>query len=259
LSFELYVTIIFTLFGLLVGSFLNAVIYRFPRKISISAPRSRCPHCNKIINWYENIPIISYIFLKGKCSKCKNSIHWRYPVVELITAIVAFLIAPTDFGIASILNFTLFFSVYCSLFCHFLIDLEHKILPDQLNLYLAAIFLIHGVFNYTWQHWLLGSAVGFGVPYGVTWLFYLLRGEIGLGGGDVKLFAALGIYLGPFGIIQNIFFSCFLGSIFGIVLIATKVIDRKYKIPFGPFIIIVAALQIFFPALFKEISSLLFI
>jgi len=258
LSFELYVTTIFTLFGLLVGSFLNAVIYRLPRKISISAPRSRCPHCNKVINWYENIPVISYLFLRAKCSECKKPIHWRYPIVEIVTAFVAFVMAPTSFDVNAFINFTLYFTIYCSLFCHFIIDLEHKLLPDQINIYIAAIFLVHGLFNASWHHWLIGGLVGFGVTYAVTWIFYLLKGQIGLGGGDIKLFGALGLYLGPFGIIQNIFFSCFLGSVVGVLLIASKVIDRKYKIPFGPFIIIVASVQIFLPGHFKDLSSYLF-
>ncbi len=259
MSYEIYVTCLFTTFGLLIGSFLNAVIYRLPRKINISTPRSRCPHCEKLIYWYENIPIISYILLRAKCSKCKNRIHWRYPLVEFIAAAVAFVIAPQSFALGSVLDFVLLFTVFCSLFCHFLIDLEHKILPDQINLYLAAIFLINGLFNDSWQHWAIGAAVGFGVPYAVTWLFYILRGQVGLGGGDIKLFGALGIFLGPFGIIQNIFFSCFLGSLIGLSLIGLKIIDRKYKIPFGPFIIVVAAFQIFFPDLFKQLTAVLFI
>ena len=248
-------TIFATLFGLLVGSFLNALIYRLPRGINIALPRSSCPECKKVITWYENIPVISYLFLRGKCSGCKTTISWEYPAVELITALFAFLIAPTSAHSSELLNFFFFFSVFCAFLVHLIVDLKHQILPDSINAYLACIFLLISLFTQQWTYWLIGGAIGLGFPLLVSWIFYQLKGEVGLGGGDIKLFGALGLYLGPIGIMQNIFLSCFLGALIGILLIATKVIKRENPIPFGPFIIIVAGFQIFTPSWFKALIS----
>lgn len=244
-----------TIFGLLVGSFLNALIYRLPRNINIAFPRSSCTQCNKVINWYENIPVLSFIFLKGRCSGCATKISWEYPAVELLTAVVAFMMAPTYLDNLSLVNFFFFFTVFCCFLVHFIIDLKHQILPDSVNIYLATIFLIISWFQHPWTFWLIGGALGLGFPLLVSWIFYLLRGEVGLGGGDIKLYGALGFYLGPIGIMQNIFLSCFLGALVGLALIASKVIKKDNPIPFGPFIIIVGAFQIFAESMFKHLIS----
>lgn len=140
-----------------------------------------------------------------------------------------------------------YFSVFCVFLVHFFIDLRHQILPDSLNLYLAMLFLCYGIFYLSWKQWLLGGIVGLSMPLLVTWLFYLAKGKVGLGGGDIKLYGALGIFLGPMGVLQTIFLSCLLGSVVGLVLILSKRIDRNHPIAFGPFIIIVSFVQIFFP------------
>lgn len=242
-------------FGLIVGSFLNALIYRLPRGINIAFPRSSCTSCQKIIYWYENIPIISFLFLRGKCSKCGSKISWEYPFIELICGICAALIAPKDFEPGSLINFFFFFSVFCAFLVHFIVDLKHQILPDSINIYLAALFFLVSFTTNSWTHWLIGGALGLGFPLLVSWIFYLMRGQVGLGGGDIKLYAALGIYLGPIGIMQNIFLSCFLGSIVGITMIALKILKRDNPIPFGPFIIIVGAFQIFAEEWFKHLIA----
>lgn len=244
-----------TVFGLLVGSFLNALIYRLPRNINIALPRSACIECKKIINWYENIPIFSFIFLRGKCSGCGSKISWEYPAIEVITAFFAFIIAPTNLDTSSLVNFAFFFSVFCAFIVHLVVDLKHQILPDSINIYLAAIFLLISLFNNSWTFWLSGGAVGLGFPLLVSWIFYKLKGQVGLGGGDIKLFGALGVYLGPIGIMQNIFLSCFLGAIVGITLMGLKIIKKENPIPFGPFIIIVASIQIFAQDWFKHLIS----
>ena len=233
------------LFGLLVGSFLNALIYRLPRNINIAFPRSSCTSCNKIIYWYENIPLLSYLFLKGKCSKCGSKISWQYPAVELFTALFALLIAPQNLTSEELLNFFFFFSIFCAFLVHFIVDLKHQILPDLINIYLGILFLTMALLTKSWNFWLLGGAIGFGFPLLVSWIFYLTKGQIGLGGGDIKLYGVLGFYLGPIGIMQNIFLSCFLGALIGILLIISRIIKRDHPIPFGPFIILVAAVQIF--------------
>lgn len=246
------------IFGSTIGSFLNVLIHRIPRKEDFVTERSKCPKCNKLIYWYENIPIFSYLFLKGKCSKCGVKIHWRYPVVELIAGIMAIYLFPAHLGRDALISFTFFFAIFCALLVHFFIDLEHKLLPDSINIYLAILFLLHSVFRYDYKFWLLGGAIGFLFPLGVTYAFYLLRNKIGLGGGDIKLFGALGIILGPIGIIYNIMLSCILGSVVGISLIGFKIISRNTAIPFGPFIIIVSFFQIFMPKQFNAFISMLF-
>lgn len=252
---EIFLTVFATIFGLLVGSFLNALIYRLPRNINIAYPRSSCTNCNKVITWYENIPVLSYLFLRGKCSGCGSRISWEYPVVEILSAVVAFLIAPNNLNNTELMNFFFFFSVYCCFLVHFIVDLKHQILPDSINIYLAALFLLVSWFGHPWTYWLIGGALGLGFPLLVSWFFYLLRGQVGLGGGDIKLYGALGFYLGPIGIMQNIFLSCFLGALVGIFLIATKIIKKDNPIPFGPFIIVVGAFQIFGESWFKYLIS----
>jgi prepilin signal peptidase PulO-like enzyme (type II secretory pathway) len=248
-----FLIIVSAVFGILVGSFLNALIYRLPREINIALPRSHCPNCNKLIYWYENIPIISFLVLRGKCSGCHTKISWQYPLIELVCGIVAALIAPHTLEIGNIFSFVFYFSVFSCFLVHFIVDLKHQILPDAINLYLGILFFVVSLINYNYLHWGLGLLIGFGFPYIVSYLFQKLRGQVGLGGGDIKLWAALGIYLGPMGIIHNIFLSCFIGALFGGVLLITKVIKKENPIPFGPFIIIVATFQIFFEKTFHTL------
>jgi leader peptidase (prepilin peptidase)/N-methyltransferase len=136
-----------------------------------------------------------------------------------------------------------------------MIDLQHQILPDSVNIYLACLFLMVSVTSQSWKYWLFGGAIGVGFPLLVTWMFYKLRGQIGLGGGDIKLYGALGLYLGPLGIIHNIFLSCFLGAIIGLFLIGFKVIKKENPIPFGPFILIISLIQIFFADWFEHLTQ----
>jgi leader peptidase (prepilin peptidase)/N-methyltransferase len=246
-----------TIFGLLVGSFLNVLIYRIPLGKNFVNDRSHCPLCDKLILWYENIPVISWLFLRGKCSECSNPISPVYPLVELITGLIAFALFPKEVNLHSLTSFLFYFSIACAFLVHFVIDLKHKILPNGINVYLAILFLVHSVFSYSYKKWLFGMLLGFGFPAGVTWLFYVLRKKEGLGMGDIKLWAVLGIILGPLGIVHNIFLSCMLGSLIGLPLIGFKIISRNTKIPFGPFILIVASFQIFMPKLFKSFISLI--
>ncbi len=242
-----------TLFGLLIGSFLNALIYRLPLGINIAYPRSACPKCKHVIAWYENIPVLSFIYLRGKCSECHTKISILYPIVELVTAIFAFAIAPRSIGPTALFNFLFFLSVFCAFLVHFIVDLKHQILPDSVTIYLGLMFFVIGLIIRPWTFWAIGGSIGLGFPLLVSWIFYLLRGQVGLGGGDIKLFAVLGLYLGPMGIIQNIFLSCLLGAVVGVVLIASKAIKKENPIPFGPFILIVASFQIFAEKWFSDL------
>jgi prepilin signal peptidase PulO-like enzyme (type II secretory pathway) len=241
-----------TFFGLLVGSFLNALIYRLPREINIAFPRSHCPTCKATVAWYDNLPVISYLILRGKCRNCKTKISVEYPLIEILVAVVAFFLAPSKMNSNAIFSGLFYFSIFCVFLVHFIVDLKHQILPDLLNLYLACLFFAVSFINHPYYYWGLGALIGIGFPAGISFLFYKLKGQVGLGGGDIKLWGALGLYLGPLGIIHNIFLSCFFGALVGGALLASKIIKRETPIPFGPFIIVVAFLQIFFAEWFQH-------
>lgn len=254
---DLFYNINIIIYCSLLGSFLNVVIYRLPRNKDLVFQRSSCPKCSKNIYWYELFPIFSFLFLKGKCSNCKTKISWRYPITELVTSLMGFYLAPTNWTFQTTLLFAFYLSTFCIFLCHFQIDLEHKILPDVLNLILFSLILSYAVVNLSWTFWLPGGIVGLLFPLGVTWAFYLLKGQVGLGGGDIKLYGILGIFLGVDMVLKNIFLSCFLGAIVGGFLIMTKKMNKNNPIPFGPFILIVAFIQIFFPELFDYFSRLI--
>lgn len=244
------------IFGSMIGSFLNAFIYRIPINKSIADGRSHCPECDKIIYWYENIPIISYIFLRGKCSACSWGIPVSYFFVEVFMALFALFITPDDLAIKSILDY-MFKMAVCSCFIIiFVIDLRHKIIPNKVNLFLGIIFLASVYTTKSYFYWGIGGIIGIFFPLAVTYVFYLIKGQIGLGGGDIKLWGALGIYLGPEGIVQNIAYSCLIGALFAGILMMMKIVDKKTPIPFGPFIVIISFFQIFTPGLILNFSEL---
>ncbi len=255
---EYFYPVMSFLFAACIGSFLNAVIYRLPRGISLSASRSHCPGCNKLIYWYENIPIVSYLFLRGKCSSCSMKISWSYPLVELVVALVGLFLTPQSLTPDSLWDYFFFLSVFSTFLAIILIDLKFYIIPNVLNIYLLILFLCRVSLTMPWTHWLLGGVLGVIVPAIPALAFYYFKGVEGLGGGDIKLYGVLGVFLGPIGVMHNIFLSCFLGSLLGGSLILLKVIDRRTRIPFGPFIVIVGGLQIFFPSEFSQIMNSLF-
>lgn len=255
---QLLISLYFFVFGLLIGSFLNVVILRLPKEKDIVITRSACPSCGTQLKWYHNIPLFSFLLLRGKCAFCGARISWRYPLIELFTGLVAFWLMPSNINMQSMGIFFFFFALACIFICHFVIDLEHHLLLDKLNIYLLVLILCYSVFTFHWTHWAIGGAIGFGVPLLVTWLFYKLRGQIGLGGGDIKLFGILGLYLGPTGVMFTIFFSCFVGALVGLALIASKKITKDKPMAFGPAILLVAAFQIFFPHLAYRLQALFF-
>ncbi len=246
------------IFGSLVGSFLNVVIHRLPKRKSVVHPRSSCTKCGHMIKWYENIPVISYLVLRGKCSGCGIKISMRYPLIEILIGCFAVFLFPKYLTNSDMILSLYLFMVSCIFLCHFIIDIEHQILPDKINIYFLAITLPFAIYTTPLYFWLYGGLIGFLGPFGITWLFYKLRGQIGLGGGDIKLFGILGLILGPFGILNNIFMSCMLGSIVGLTLMATKRVDRNTPLAFGPYIIVTAAVQIFFPSWFQLINPFSF-
>jgi prepilin signal peptidase PulO-like enzyme (type II secretory pathway) len=252
---EILLTIYFFIFGLLIGSFLNVVILRLPVKKDLVLKRSACTSCQAQLKWYHNIPLLSFIFLRGKCAFCKTRISWRYPLIELFTGLVAVWLMPDVLDRQGIFEFFFFFTVACVFICHFMIDLDHHLLLDSLNLYLLGLFLTYGVFYFHWSYWGIGALIGFGAPLLVTWIFYKLRGQIGLGGGDIKLFGILGLFLGPTGVIFTIFLSCMIGAIIGLILIGLSKMTKDKPMAFGPSILLVAAFQIFFPEYARLLQS----
>ena len=231
------------IFGCLIGSFLNVVILRLPLQKGLVLDRSACPKCGNQLKWYHNIPVLSFVFLRGKCGFCGNRISWRYPLIEVLTGLISFWLFP-DYVTAETIGLYFFlFAIACALLVHFFIDLDHQLLLDSINLYLLALILPYVIYNFVWTYWVVGGAIGFGSTLLVTWLFYKIRGQIGLSGGDIKLFGILGLYLGPLGIILNIFMSCMLGAVVGLILIAAGKITKEKPMAFGPAIILVALLS----------------
>lgn len=248
-------TLVF-IFGSMIGSFLNVVIYRLPLGISIVFPRSSCTNCKKLIPWYANIPLLSYVVLRGKCGNCKAKISIRYFVIELLTGLMALYLFRDAYSMDTFIRFIVYFTVGSVFICHFFIDLEHKILPNSLNIYLAITLLLYSIWYNPWQFWLIGAVIGFAVPALVRYAFLIFTGKDGLGMGDIKLYGILGIILGPIGIFHNLFLSCTLGSIFSLVLIGLKIIKRTDYIAFGPFIIIAASFQLFFENIYRNLPIL---
>jgi leader peptidase (prepilin peptidase)/N-methyltransferase len=255
---ETFFTIYFFLFGIIVGSFLNVVILRLPVKKDLVFSRSHCLQCGNQLRWYHNVPVFSFLLLRGKCAFCSGRISWRYPLIELLTGLVAIWLMPKEMSFESLSYFMYFFIIACIFICHFFIDLDHHLLLDSLNIYLLVVILSYVLISYSWQHWVIGGVLGFGLPLFVTWLFYKIRGQIGLGGGDIKLYGILGLYLGPMGIVFNIFASCFVGAVIGLGLIALKKMTRDRPMAFGPAIILVASFQIFLPKLAERVQMFLF-
>ncbi len=242
----------------MIGSFLNVVILRLPVKKDLVKARSACPQCSAQLRWYHNIPVFSFLFLRGKCGFCGVRISWRYPLIELLTGLIAFWLFPESWDNLSLAIYTFQFTLACIFICHFFIDLDHQLLLDSLNLYLLAIVFPYVLFFYHWNYWVIGGAIGFGGTLLVTWLFYKIRGQIGLGGGDIKLYGVLGLLLGPTGIVFNIFLSCFLGAVVGLILIALQKTTKNNPLPFGPSILVIASFQIFFPEYAQQLQAWIF-
>ncbi len=231
--------------GLILGSFYNVCIYRMPEDRPFWKGRSQCRSCRKKIPWTLNIPVVSYLYLRGRTACCKKPLSIQYPLVELATGLLFTLIAwcygPTVHAIA----YGVFFSW---LLVISVIDLHHQIIPDELSLSgiplgVLACFLTHDI---SWQSSVAGALVGGGVFYSIAFCYEKFSGQEGLGGGDVKLLAMLGAWLGIESILILIVLSTFLGSMVGIGLIAFRNATAKAAIPFGPFLAAAAALYVAF-------------
>ena len=231
--------------GAIVGSFLNVCILRLPKEESIITPGSHCPHCNHPIKFYDNIPLISYLLLRGKCRYCKRSISAQYPLVEGITAIGSLLLF-LKYGLSW--SYLFYFSFVAALIVITVIDLYHQIIPDVISSPWIGVGLLGALIipHITFFNSLLGILLGGGSLFVVATLYQWLFKREGMGGGDVKLLAMIGAFLGWESVILTILLSSLIGSITGIIIIALKGKDFKYAIPFGPFLSLGAVIALFY-------------
>ena len=233
-------------FGACIGSFLNVVICRMPEGESIVSPPSHCPACNHTIPWYFNLPIISFLLLKGKCGFCKAPISIRYPLVELITGLLALGLF-LKFGLMPAALFYFIFSAV--LIAVSFIDLDHQIIPDKLSLPGILFFSTSCLFvpQMRFVSVILGIIAGGGILYLVALCYYHIRRHQGMGGGDIKLLAMIGAATGVKGVFFTLFTGSVLGTLGGVVAMtgAGKSQKRQTKIPFGPFLSLGANIYIF--------------
>ena len=228
-------------FGAVIGSFLNVCIYRLPLRASVVAPASACPHCRHELSWFENIPIISWLVLRGRCRSCRAWIGVRYPIVEAVTAAM-FAAGWWYYGPTPLLVSRLIFG--CALIVLFAIDLEHQLLPNVLTLPGIVVgFLFSLITEPGWQASLIGILVGGGVLFGVAEAYYRLRHEEGLGMGDVKMLAMIGAFLGWKLVLLTLVLSSISGSIVGVAILLVKKESLKYALPFGTFLAIGALIS----------------
>lgn len=233
------------LIGICIGSFLNVCIFRIPEGKSIVYPPSACPACGNGIRWYDNIPVLSYLLLRGKCRHCRYPISVRYPLVELLTGLFAWVTWMT-FGFQW--DTVIFFILIAALITITFIDLDHRIIPDIISLpgiplgFLASFALS----NVTWLESLLGIVIGGGILLIIAVGYKLLTGKEGMGGGDIKLLAMIGAFLGWQGVLFTIMISSFTGTIVGLMLMLRSNQGTKLAVPFGPFLAIGAITYLFF-------------
>jgi leader peptidase (prepilin peptidase)/N-methyltransferase len=230
--------------GAAVGSFLNVVIHRLPLGESVVHPRSRCPSCHTMIAWYDNLPILSWLLLRGRCRACGVSISPRYLLVEVFTAMIALALC-VRFGLT--LTFALYFAFACALLAVAYIDLDHQIIPDRISLPGIVVGLAFSVTG-GWPAMtdaFAGALLGGGILLAVAWTYERLTGVEGMGGGDVKLLALIGAFLGWRGVLLTLLLGSLLGSAIGVTLMLARGADRKLAIPFGPFLSLGALATLF--------------
>jgi len=253
------------LVSLCVGSFLNVVIYRIPKMMqrewqaecrillaeelktaekspsevfNLIKPNSTCPKCKTVIKPWQNIPIISWLLLKGKCASCENPISVRYPIIEMLTALLSLVVA-INLGASNLA--LLYIVITWVLIALTFIDIDHMLLPDQLTLplvWLALIASVLGITTVTPEEAIIGAACGYLSLWSVFWLFKLVTGKEGMGYGDFKLLAVFGALLGWQSLLTIILLSSVVGAVIGIILLSIQGKDKATPIPFGPYLAI---------------------
>lgn len=224
--------------GLCVGSFLNVLIYRWPNNMSIAKPNSHCPTCKYELRWYDNIPVLSYLMLGGKCRSCKTHISFRYTAVELANTLL-WLLCALLFWQKSI-PLACIYMVVCSIFiCIFFIDLEHKIILDRFQIALLVLGIASIFFDkdVAWGSHIIGGLGGFVVFYLISWGFEILRHKEGLGGGDVKLAGVVGLLLGWERLLLGLLIATIPAAIILAILSRGKEGEER-EFPFAPFLVI---------------------
>jgi leader peptidase (prepilin peptidase)/N-methyltransferase len=238
MTLEAITVITLALIGASIGSFLNVCIYRLPRRESLMWPASHCTSCGRTLAWYENVPIVGWLALRGRCRTCGERISIVYPIVELVTAIV-FVSGYLIYGWTPLLAARLLFA--CAMIVLFVIDLQHRILPNVITLpgivigFVCSLFLEPGVMSS-----LIGIAIGGGIPWAMYELWLLIRHEEGMGFGDVKMLAMIGAFLGWQLVLFTLMVASLLGSVVGGVMILSKKGSLKYALPFGTFLAVAA-------------------
>ena len=236
MQYGIEISIIFIL-GLIIGSFSNVCIYRIPKKESIVFPASHCPNCNSTIKAIDNIPLLSYFLLKGKCRKCGEKISIRYPIVEFLTGVIYLLIFLVYGRSLQTLIYTLLSS---ALIIIAFIDLDEQIIPDEISLPGIVIgFVLSFIVPYiSYFNSILGTIVGGGIIFLIALVGLAIFKKEAMGGGDVKLSAMIGAFIGWKYIMISLFIGFFIGAIAGILLILLKIRNRDDLVPFGPFIVL---------------------
>lgn len=233
------------LFGSMVGSFLNVVILRLPDELSIVFPASRCPSCKTPIRWHDNLPIVSFLLLRGRCRHCRKPISWQYPCVEATMGLLTVaLLHHLGLGVALAIYF-----VFCAaLLTVIVIDLHHQIIPDVISLPGILLGLAASFVNplVEWQSAGLGVLLGGGSFYLIALAYYLLTKQEGMGGGDIKLLAMIGAFLGWRAIPFVVFGSAVMGTIIGVGAMIKQRKGGKTVIPYGPFLSLAAIGYLFF-------------
>lgn len=244
IMFDNLIYVIPFLFGAVFGSFLNVCIYRLPAGLSVARPASRCPSCGHLIAFYDNIPILGYIILRGRCRSCAAPFSAQYPLVEAVAGLFAV-------ALYAVFGFTpelfVYFAFIAALIVVTFIDLEHRLIPDVISLpgipigVIASFFLASpGVVNS-----IIGAIVGGGFLFGVSAVYYLATKRDGMGGGDVKLLAMIGAFLGWKAVIVTILFGSFVGALTGGAFMIAAGKNGRYAIPFGPFLAAGALVYLF--------------
>ena len=253
---ENLILILSAVFGAIIGSFLNVVILRLPDpKQSIVFPASHCPKCNATLHWYENVPIISYIFLRGKCSQCHTRISLQYPIVEFLTTVItAAIVYKFQFSFAT----PGYFLFSAALIVIIFIDIRLQIIPDVISLPGIVLGFLFSLVSdtVTWQSSLIGILVGGGVLYAIALLYTLLRKMDGMGGGDIKLLAMIGAWLGWQSLPFVILMSSTTGSLIGLIAMCSQKKGGQTRIPFGPFLSLSALTYVFFSEMISHYYTL---
>lgn len=233
------------LFGAIVGSFLNVCIYRLPAGESVVTPRSRCGACKTPVRAIDNIPILSYLLLRGRCRACKTAISVRYPLVEALTGVAA-LATFVVFG--PTLQAFILFAFLCALIVVSMIDLDHQIIPNVISVPGIAIGFAAALLvgQPSWRASLAGLLLGGGVLWGVSETYYRLTGREGMGFGDVKLLAMIGAFLGWQAIPVTLLLASLTGTLIGVAVMLARGSDSRTPIPFGPFLAAGAVCALFF-------------